>query len=259
MIHRPSYAHAATLLVRRELAEQTRGSIFGWLWLLIQPLFLLAVYTLVFGKFLGVRFGASGTTGEFALYLFAALVPFVALQDGVMRGGNRLIDDPGSAKNLSVPAYLLPAVPVITTVVTEGAGLLVLVAWAVAERGQMTPWMLVLPFLVATRVMLTLTAALVLSVLSVAVRDLRHIVAMLLTVLFFATPIIYPAEMVPAEWGWLHTANPLYHLVEGYRDVILRGVPPSMPVLLLAVGLVPCLYAAYRFYCATESRIKDLL
>lgn len=235
------------------------GSVLGWVWLLVQPAFLLMIYTFVFGLVLQVRFSPGAGTLSFALYLMAGLMPFMAFRESVERGGKALITNRQLVQRVLTPPLVYPMVVVLGSLVTEliGLGLLLL---AVPFFGEgLTPWVLLLPLVMLGRLLLSLAFAWLVSIFTVFVRDLSQFVNLLLTMLFFATPILYPLSRVPERFHWLFELNPFFHLVSAYRAVIIDGAPPPVGfywVLLLGLLLV---LLAWRFFGLTIERAKDLL
>ena len=247
------------LLTVRDVKQRTMGSALGWVWLLLQPAFLLLTYTFVFGVVLQVQFSPGAGTLSFALYLMAGLMPFMAFRESVERGGKALIANRQLVQRVLTPPSVYPMVVALGSLVTEaiGLGLLVLAVLMIGEG--LTPWVLLLPLVIFTRLLLSLALAWLVSILTVFVRDLSQLVNLLLTMLFFATPILYPLSRVPERFQWLFELNPFYHLVSAYRAVIIDGVSPPVGffwLLLLGVLLV---VLAWRFFGATVERAKDLL
>lgn len=253
------FRRALGMMTGRELRSRVSGTLLGPLWLLLQPMFMLTIYTLVFGFLLKVRFRADAGTLSFAQYLMAGLVPFLAFQEAVQGATGALLRNRNLVQRSVFPAELLPAIPAAVSVVTEALGMLVLIAavWLIEGRVSWLLWLL--PLLMATRLLLTLGVSWLVAVLAVFFRDLGQLVGMLLTMTFFATPILYPAELVPEHWRWLHTVNPFYHLVEAYRGVILDGAWPAPGLWVsLGVALAAALFGLTIFN-RLQWRAKDLL
>jgi ABC-type polysaccharide/polyol phosphate export permease len=247
------------LLTARSLRQRTAGSVLGWFWLVAQPAFLLVVYTFVFGAVLGVRFTPEAGTFDFALHLMAGLMPYMAFRESLERGAGTLIGNRQLIQRVLTAPVVYPTVTTLSSVATEviGLGLLLL---AVALFGDgLTWWVLLLPVVMAARFVISLALAWVLSILTVFLRDVREGLRLILTMLFFATPILYPVDRVPERFHWVFEYNPIHHLVSAYRAVIVQGSPPPVTfVWIFALSLV-ALWLAYRFFSATVERAKDLL
>jgi ABC-type polysaccharide/polyol phosphate export permease len=252
------YIQAIRLLVQRDLKQRTSGTILGYIWLLLQAVFLLSVYSFVFGSVLGVKFIADGETDEYAIYLMAALLPFLGLQEGVMRSSTILIENRDLISKVVFPPFLLPVSVVISSLATELIGLLVL-AIAIAFRESL-PWtVIMLPLLVMMRLIMTLSLAWLLSVLTAFTRDLGQAMGMFFTVLLFATPILYPESRIPEEWHWIISVNPLTYLVDAYRGVLIEGAFPTVDFYILALfSFITMVISLYIFDRLIE-RAKDFL
>ncbi|MBF0219647.1 MAG: ABC transporter permease [Gammaproteobacteria bacterium] len=253
------YRHALLLMLRRDIQQRVIGSAFGLLWLIIQPLFLLVVYSVVFGFLLKVRFGAEEDTLAFSLYLMAGLLPFIAFQESLQRAGTTLADNHGLIDRSNFPPLLLPIMAVLTSITAELLGLIILIFAVWIIRGTLSPWLLLLPLLIGVRLLLSFALASFISVLTPFLRDLNQVIAMLLTLLFFATPIIYPSSLIPADWQWVAMLNPFYYLVESYRNVIIIGKPPLPGFYLLAAGSLLVSLVGLWFFNKAITRAKAFL
>jgi lipopolysaccharide transport system permease protein len=259
--HSPLFSalHTLRVLARTELALQTRGSVLGLFWLLVEPLFLFLVYSYVFGFILSVRFDYNATDASFSELLFAALIPFSVFQSSVITALQSLRVNKNTLLGSSVSPLVFVLVPTATSIVAELFGLLALIAW-VLYQGAMPFYLLaILPLLITVRLVLSAAISLFASILVVFIRDFDFLVRMAMTLLLFATPIIYPASLVPSHLQWIYEMNPFYHLVEAYRHVLILGELPGVGfylVLFVAVGL---LFISIRFFNATIERAKEFL
>lgn len=247
------------LMVQRDTLLRLKGTLLGPLWLLAQPLFLLMVYSFVFSGILKVTFRPGGDTGDFALYLFAALVPFSALQDGLQRASGSLLENRDLLLKTQMPSGIFPAVATAGTLVQEITGLLILIlaAWSMGYVPGIT--LVLLPLLIALRLLLTFALAPLVALLAVFIKDVGQLLPMLLTALFFATPIIYPLEMVPESYRGIIQANPITWLVQSYRAVILEDSWPVDDLAVLAgASLLASLFIGALFM-RFQHRAKDFL
>lgn len=241
-----------TLLYRlfwRDLQERYTGTILGAAWLLLQPLFLLALYTLVFGEILQLRFGAVASTTAFAYYLFAGLIAFNAFSEVLTRSPTVLHERRDMLLNTPLPSWILPLLPVASSILLEMLAVLILLL-ALLVQSSWQPWgiLLYLPFLLV-RVLLSLAAAYFLSVLGVFLRDLRQLMPAVLTVLLFISPILYPLDRIPERFLPLYDWNLLGQLVQGYRAALLEGIidwPRCGALLALSSVLLALSIAFFR-------------
>jgi len=218
------YSGLLKSLLARDLKERYTNTILGLAWLLIQPLFLLILYTFVFSEVLKIRFESTPSTAVFAFYLFAGLLVFNALAEVLTRAPTLLTERRELLLNTPLPAWILPLLPVGTSLVLEWLALLIL-CLGLAWWGDMLGWGLVLyvPYCLV-RVILSLAAAYCLAILGVFLRDLRQIMPAVLSVLLFISPVLYPLERIPEHFKPLYDWNLFGQLVQGYRQALLEGI-----------------------------------
>lgn len=247
-------------MTTRDLQQQFAGSLLGSFWLILQPLFLLLLYTFVFGLVLRVRFQPDGDTLSFALYLMSGLLPYHNFQDAVQRSTTILTENRDLLQRSQLPGHLLPMVAAMSSVVIETIGLLLLILLTAVLERQISVFLWLLPLLILFRLLITLGLAWLVAVLAVFLRDLRQLLNMLLLALFFATPILYPPQMIPEHWRWVCDWNPFYYLVTAYRTVILEGsYPPIVWLLGLLVFSLALFVVGLLSFFSLQERAKDLL
>lgn len=246
------------LMVKRDINLRIKGTSFGVIWLIVQPLFLLAVYSFVFSGILKVSFRPGDNSGDFALYLFAALVPFGAFQESIIRASTSLIENRELLLKSQLPAWIFPVVPVLSSVITEMIGLVVLLAALFVLNYDISLFVLLLPLLVLVRMLFSLIFAPIFAVLSVYFRDIVQLLPLALTAWFFATPIIYPVSMIPGEWQHYMLLNPMSVLVESYRKILLENQYPNELLWLIIAIIIVLPMSTYIFY-RLQKRVKDFL
>jgi lipopolysaccharide transport system permease protein len=231
-------------LVKRDLQSRYAGSLFGLVWSVLQPLWQLLLFTFVFALVLRIGLPPGARTGSFALYLFAAFVPWIAIQEGIVRGTSAITDGAELVKKMRLPPHLLVVTPILGGLLQSGIALTIfaLVAASLGEADLRKSWLLllVLPFQAA----LTLGGALALSAIHVFVRDTLQLVNVVLMTWFYLTPVVYPLSMVPAERGALLAlvrGNPLTSVVEAYRAAFL-GETLAWSTLVPLWIAAPCLF-----------------
>ncbi len=253
------YRFALAAFVRRDLKGRYSRTVLGLGWTVVQPLMLLLLYTFLFSVIMKLRFRGGTGTGNFALYLTSGMFPFLALSEGIQRATTSLTGNRSLLDRVRFPAEVLPAVGVVTSTIPEVLGLSLLIIVGGFFDVQYSGWLVLLPVLIFLRVMLTMGIAWLVSVLNVFLVDIGQFVGLLLTTWMFLTPIFYPADLVSGRFGIALQLNPLYHLVEAYRAVILEARSPlgSIPILTISAGLSAGLGLA--FFRGTVERAKDFL
>ena len=212
-------------LVARELKARYRGSVLGFFWSFANPLLLLLVYTFVFSVILpGFR---GGDLEPYALFLFCGLLPWTWFSSSLLESSNVLIANGNLIKKVMFPAEILPIVSVLSNMLHFFFAIPVLTLFLLfyGLNGQLPgpinfTELIWLPVVIAVQFLLTLGFGLVLAALTVHFRDLKDLLGNLLTLWFFATPIIYPMSMLPARGKFLMDLNPMAHLAISYQEIL---------------------------------------
>ncbi len=252
---------------QRELRGKYKGSALGWFWSLLNPLATLAVYALVFGFFLRfeVPVAGNGELRSFAVYLFTALVAWNFFFAVVTGSIGALAASGPLLKKIYFPAFAPVLGGAGATLFQTGIeiGLLVLVMVVV----QNVSWtFLLLPVLVVLLAAFAIGIGLLLAMLNVRYRDVAYLVTILLNLLFYATPIIYPISLVPEDWhGWLpvrdlYLLNPMTQFVEAFRDVVYDLEVPSLGRLAaLTVVSATVFLAGFTYFQRGSRDVAELL
>lgn len=216
------------VLTRRELAARYKGSILGNLWPLLNQLTQLLIYTYVFSIVLKVRLNVEGQDGSnplaFGLWLFAGLIPWIALSSSLAQACVSVLGQPNLVKKVVFPLSLLPLVPIAVAFLESTVGLMLLIVFVAVLLGQIHLTLVLLPLAWVVQLLLTAGLGYWVAGLTVFLRDIPQIVAVGINVWFYATPIFYPAHLIPQPFAqWVLWLNPMAAIVEIYRDTVLVG------------------------------------
>ena len=206
-------------LVARELKARYRGSVLGFFWSFVNPLLLLLVYSFVFKYILENK-----TEGlqPYALFMFCGILPWTWFASSLTESAGSLISGGNLIKKVLFPAEVLPIVSVLANMVHFFLGLIILVGFLIYyKRPPDALDLLWFPIVVSVQLVFTTALALILSALTVHFRDIRDLLANLLTLWFFATPIIYPwTQENVRKFKWIFNLNPFTHLAISYQEIL---------------------------------------
>jgi lipopolysaccharide transport system permease protein len=248
------YRGLISSLVARELKARYRGSVFGFLWSFINPLLLLLIYTFVFTTVIP---NEEPRTKPYALFMFSGILPWTWFATSLSDAAGSLLAGGNLIKKVLFPAEVLPIVSVLANMVHFFFGLTILVFFLLVYRHYPSPSDLVwFPVAVAVEFVFATALALLLSALTVHFRDIRDILANVLTLWFFATPIIYPIFQANVQkFRPLFNANPFTHLAVSYQEILFFYGPIGHWKWLLLVGglSIPLFLACYWIF----DRLRD--
>src|SRR3954462_3013207 len=223
-------------LVAREPKARYRGSVLGFFWSFFNPLLLLLVYTFVFTVVLPG--GWDERLGPRALFLFCGLLPWTWFSSSLIESSNILIAGGNLIKKVMFPAEILPIVSVLSNLVHFLFGLIILVVFLIYYKAPLQlselAWF---PVVVLVQLLLSLGLALILSAMTVHFRDIKDILANVLTLWFFATPIIYWIKEAPGLGKQVLDLNPMTHLIVSYQEILFFRGPIGHWRWLLAMGV----------------------
>jgi lipopolysaccharide transport system permease protein len=248
-------------LARRDQADRFAGNALGSSWLLIQPLVMVVIFTVVFGRLIGARLALPATVDPafgYGIYLLSGTLAWTAFASVVQRSATVLGDRRELVLRTGFAMELLPLVILLSESIPY-AYALVLCAAVVAIWGQGLGWhVLALPVLFLAHQLLAYGIGLLLATFTVFVRDLRDVTAIVLQVLFWFTPIVYVSAILPEPFRTVQAWSPLTWMVEAYQAVLVHGRWPdaSRVALLAGLGALATVVALCAFR-ALERDVRD--
>lgn len=223
-------------LVRKELHAKYRKSRLGLAWLLISPLLLVSAYTLVFGVLLQVRWGGAGSTLEFALVLHAGVMFYMFFYEILSRTPTLISNHQSFVTKMMFPVEVLGWVVVAVALINFLVTLLVWSVLALLIKGSF-PWGIVwVPLLIVPFALFCLGLCWLLSAAGVFHSDMEHAMPVVLLLLMYLSPLLFPVERMPEEFRIVVSANPLTYILENGRAALLEAQAPDP--LHVVVGLL---------------------
>lgn len=249
------YRQMIISLVQKDLRGRYKGSVLGFLWTFINPLFQLIIYTLVFSTIM--RMGID----KFYVFLFVALVPWLFFSACLQQGASCILDNKEMVKKIYFPRIVLPLAYVTSSFVNMLFSFLVIFAvLLVTQFGFNLTALLFLPLIMIIEYILALGIALITSACTVYVRDLQHILSIISMGWMYLTPVVYPPTMVPEKYRTLFSLNPMTPIVTAYRDILYYKQVPHMTTLFQAslMGIVLVVVGVIVFNRLQKSFVEEL-
>lgn len=243
------------VLTRREVTARYAGTALGVLWAYLQPCLTIAAYYLVFDVVFAMRMGPGSPTQAVGTYLIAGMLPWMAFADALSRSMASLIESAGVLQKNALPPMLFPLRAVLASAVVYAPLLLLLVVAYLPLHGLALA-LITFPVLVGLQMLLCVLWGAVLAILAAALRDTLQIVAFILSLGIFLSPVLFPAHLFPQGWAWVLWVNPMTAWVNGYQAVLLQGAWPGTAVW---VGIAAWLGAGALFLEVLLRRSHDQL
>lgn len=251
--------HARQLLLTwtmREIRIRYKHSLLGAGWAILQPLALMLVFTVVFSYLLDVPTGGV----PYPLFTLVALLPWTFFATSIGFGVPTLINNLNLVTKTYFPREILPlgsiGVALIDFLVASSIFLLLMLVYRTAFT-WMVAW---LPLILAIQILLTIGITLLGSGLVVLYRDIRFVVPLILQVWLYATPVMYPIEIVPTQFIPIYMLNPMVGIIDGYRQILVYGTHPNLSQLAwsgaAAIGLF---FIGYLVFKKLEGSFADII
>ena len=246
-------------LVHKDFIGKYKGTIIGFTWSIITPLFIILIFTFVFSTILKVRFGG-GRSADFVVYFLCGMIPWLAFSDALNRSASLIRDNAHFVQRVIFPVEILPLSVALSGMIQLGIGLTLLMGLIGVFFTPLTWTVVFVPLLVCLQLLFTIGLAWTIACLGVFVRDTSHAIGLGMQMWMFLTPIIYPAELVPESLKILLVINPMAHLVQGYRLAIIEGTVPDLYGLIVLTGVMVMVAAfGYLFFMRSKPAFADVL
>ena len=239
-----AYRELLFFLTWRDVKVRYKQTALGAAWAILQPLFMMIIFTIFFGRLAGVA--SQGI--PYPLFALAGLVPWTFFANAITASGNSLVGSANLITKVYFPRLIVPAAAMLAGLVDFLLAFLLLCLLMIYYRVTLTVHLLFLPVLILLTALFSLGVGTWMSALNVKYRDVRFALPFLIQLWLFVSSVILPSSSIPPKWRWLLMLNPMSGIIEGYRSALF-GLPFDWPALGMASGLtlLVLFYAIYAF------------
>jgi len=238
-----NYRELLYFFVWRDVKIRYKQTALGFAWAIIQPLFLMVVFTLFFGGL--AKIPSEGI--PYPLFSFAALIPWTLFAEGLTRSTTSMVSNANIMTKVYFPRLIMPISGILSPLVDFAIAFVILILMMVYFGFVPTIAIVILPAFILLAIMTSLAVGLWLSALNVKYRDFQYTIPFLIQLWLFASPVVYPSTLLPAQFRILYGLNPMAGVIEGFRWALLGTNPPEA-MILVSVGVVILLLIGGLFY-----------
>lgn len=244
------------LLVRRDIAVRYKQTLLGGAWAIIQPLSTMLIFTLIFGKL--AKMPSDGLPYE--LFSFSGLILWTFFSHSMSQSAQSLVADERLVTKVYFPRVIIPVAPVIGALADLAISFVLLLVMMSLFGVFPSQRILVAPVFVLLALITSVGCGTLLGSLNVKFRDFRYIIPFFTQFWMFATPVVYPASLIPEKWRFLAGLNPLTGAVEGFRWAVM-GVDndPWLLVFMSSVTSICSLLMGIFYFRKTEQFFADFI
>jgi lipopolysaccharide transport system permease protein len=232
-----------------------KQTVLGFLWAIIQPLFLMVVFTLFFGRIANIP--SDGI--PYPLFSFAALIPWTLFAEGLTRSSTSMVNNANIITKVYFPRLIIPISGILSPLVDFTIAFIILLLMMAYYGFVPTIAIVFLPFFILLALLTSLSVGLWLSALNVKYRDFQYTIPFIIQIWLFVSPVVYPASMIPQQWQFLYALNPMSGVIEGFRWALLGTNPPQGMILISAVVVVFLLVGGLFYFKRMEQYFADVV
>jgi lipopolysaccharide transport system permease protein len=248
------YRDLVFVLVAKELKVRYRSTVLGYAWSLLHPLAFAAIFFVLFKVVMRIP------REDYALFLITGLFPWQWFANSIGASTVSFLHNSSLIRKVMFPRHLLVLAAVLNDMFHFLVSVPVIVLFMLYHRTVPSlSWIVLLPLLVLIQLMFTHGVALALATCNLFFRDLERLAVILTTLWFYVTPVLFPADMIPAGLGWVVYANPLAAIVGCWRGLFLDGSVPGALLGLAAAWAILALGAGHRVYRALSWRFAEIV
>lgn len=230
--------------IKKEVRGKYKGSWLGILWTFLNPLLMLAVYAFVFPYILRVK------VDNYTIFMIVALIPWNFFTTAVQTGAGCVVANGNILKKVYFPREIIPISITVSQLVNFLITCIIMFVFILFSGVGFSVHLLLLPLIILIQFILILAINFIISAITVFVHDVDHFVSVILTLGFYATPIVYLSSMLPEKFQWAMVANPMAVLVEAYRSVLYYHQMPNMVLIgiwaLISISLLVIGYMIFK-------------
>lgn len=244
-------------LAWRDVKIRYKQTALGVAWVLLQPILTTIVVSVFFGKLAGFADRTGGV--PYPVFALAGLIPWTFFANAVTNSGNSLVGSSTLITKVYFPRLAIPVAAIIAATLDLLLSLCVVVTLSVFYGIPPTPYLLLCPLILAGIVVTSTGLGTLVAALNVAFRDFKYVVPFALQLLLLTTPVIYPANLVPEQWRWVFSLNPLVGLIDGFRSALI-GQSPHWPSLLISSSAsLGLLAGGILYFCKVQDAFADVI
>ena len=250
------YRDLLYFLVARDIKVKYKQTVLGGLWAVIQPFFMMVVFTLFFGKL--AKIPSDGI--PYPIFNYTAMIAWTYFAQAVSQSGNSIVGSGSLITKVYFPRIIIPFTPVLAGLLDFSIAFMVLLGMMLYFHMYPTIMVLMLPVLILLMMLVASGMGMLLAALNAKYRDIRYTIPFLMQFWMFATPIVYPASLVPEKYRMIYALNPMTGVIEGFRSALLGTVtfPTQMVLMSFIVSLILFL-TGLTYFNQVERHFADVI
>lgn len=216
--------------IKKEIRGKYKNSFLGVLWSFLNPLLQIVVYALVF------PFILKNTQDNYVIFLCCGLIPWAFFSTTISRSAFTMVENGNIIKKVYFPREILPISVVTSETVNFLISTIIIIVFVIFGGIGLSKYIMLYPIVLLAQYLLLIAISLIVSSISIYIRDLQHLIGVALQLLFYAAPIVYTPESIPEQFKWILKCNPMTYIISGYRNIFYNQTMIELKPLLILIG-----------------------
>lgn len=240
--------------IKKEIRGKYKHSFLGILWSFLYPLLQLAVYAIIFPLIL------RNTQDHYVIFLCVALIPWNFFTTIVTQSTGTVINNADIVKKVYFPREILPISVVTSQLVNFLISTIIIIAFVLFSGMGLSKYIVFYPLILLIQYIFSIGVSFIVSSATVFLRDLEHLISIAMMMLFYATPIAYSADTIPANFSFIITLNPMAHILNAYRDIFYYQRMPELQTLgVMFIISILVFVIGYAFFNKLQKNFAEEL
>jgi lipopolysaccharide transport system permease protein len=250
------YRDLLFFMIKRNIKVKYKQTVLGGLWAVIQPFFMMVVFTLFFGKL--AKIPSDGI--PYPIFNYSAMVVWAYFSQALSQSGNSIVGEGNLISKIYFPRIIIPLTPVLSGLMDFCIAFFVLILMMCYFHIYPSISSIYLPFLVLLLILTASGVGMILAALNAKYRDIQYTIPFLVQLWMFASPIVYPSSLIPEKYRVYYALNPMVGVIEGFRSALLRtDAFPTQTVLVSSLVSLTLFIVGLMYFKQVERYFADVL
>ena len=238
-----NYRELLKTSVKKEIRSKYKNSFLGVVWSFLNPLLQIVVYAIIFSLIL------KNNQEHYAIFLCAGIIPWTFFSIAINKSAFTIIENGNIIKKVYFPREIVPISVVTAETINFLISTLIILGFVIVGGIGLSKYILLYPVVLVAQYLIIMTISFVVSSICVYFRDLQHFIGIILQLLFYAAPIVYSQDVIPAEYQWILKYNPMTYIINAYRDIFYyqKAIELKPIFILLLTGTLAC-FLSYKIF-----------
>ena len=249
-----NYRELLKTSVKKEIRSKYKNSFLGVVWSFLNPLLQIVVYAIIFSLIL------KNNQEHYAIFLCAGIIPWTFFSIAINKSAFTIIENGNIIKKVYFPREIIPISVVTAETINFLISTLIILGFVIIGGIGISKYILFYPIVLVTQYLIIMAISFVVSSICVYFRDLQHFIGIILQLLFYAAPIVYSQDVIPAEYQWILKYNPMTYIINAYRDIFYyqKLIELKPIIVLIFAGILLC-FMSYKFFDKLQKGFAEQL